>query len=62
MAVNDLDASAADTTVGEIACNGGEAIACVGDITDAARVQAMIEDTARAFGAMTSSLTTRESD
>jgi 3-oxoacyl-[acyl-carrier protein] reductase len=49
VAVNDLRAEAAEATVKAI---GGEARALVADVADSARVRAMFEETARAFGGL----------
>lgn len=48
--INDIDPVPCKETVEEIKANGGEAIACPADVTNAEQVQKMVADTIEAFG------------
>lgn len=48
--VNDIAAPAATATAALIKADGGEATACVGDVSDEAAVDRLIEDTVAAYG------------
>lgn len=50
VAVNDLSQPACDAVVDAIVANGGEAVACPGDVSDQAEVAAMTARAVEAFG------------
>ncbi len=50
VAVVDLNAGAAERVAGQIAAEGGTAIAVAADVSNRAQSQAMVDDTVKAFG------------
>ncbi len=52
VAINDIDAAAAEATVVELRASGATAIACIGDVSDEAGAQRVVREAAQGLGGL----------